>query len=297
MKIILLTLISLLTYSTLDAQKLYKPKKNRKDFFGKVESPNDGKVRPIGLQVQVGPTYTFTKKVNETFKSELDSVNRYYEYTHDPSGKLGFFAEVGLVHFNMKDPKFKFGRFVDYIDWGIGFKLIKGRETTTVSQFDASGNLLITNTGEGNFSKGYVYGRFAVHKLQYLNKTKKIFLDHSLGLNGDYSMLQKSTYKGARIMSTENYSPDFRAQLHYDLGFGIRLKKGRYLIPGIQLPVLGIQEWNNGSAKLQWFSSKYYPVMFHLKYIHLFPAKKSKHACFEGSSEDRKRNEEYLQQR
>ena len=54
MKIILLTLISLLTVSTLDAQKLYKPKKKRKDFFGKVESPNDGKVRPIGLQVQVG---------------------------------------------------------------------------------------------------------------------------------------------------------------------------------------------------------------------------------------------------
>ena len=53
MKIILLTLISLLTVSTLDAQKLYKQKKKRKDFFGKVESPNDGKVRPIGLQVQV----------------------------------------------------------------------------------------------------------------------------------------------------------------------------------------------------------------------------------------------------
>ena len=76
----------------------------------------------------------------------------------------------------MKDPKFKFGRFVDYIDWGIGFKLIKGRELTTVSQFNASGNLLFTNTGEGNFSKGYVYARFAVHKLQYLNKTKNILL-------------------------------------------------------------------------------------------------------------------------
>jgi HPt (histidine-containing phosphotransfer) domain-containing protein len=97
----------LLTVSTLDAQKLYKPKKKRKDFFGKVESPNDGKVRPIGVQVQVGPTYTLTRKVNQTFQSEPDSVNRYNEYTHDPSGKVGFFAEVGLVHFNMKEPKYK----------------------------------------------------------------------------------------------------------------------------------------------------------------------------------------------
>jgi hypothetical protein len=109
-------------------------------------------------------------------------------------------------------------------------------------------------------------------------------------------MLEKATYEGA-MFGPQTFSPAFRAQLHYDLGFGIRLKKGRYLIPGAQLPVLGIQEWNSGSAKLQWFSSKYYPVMFHLKYIHLFPAKKSKHACFEGSAEDRKRNEEFLQNR
>ena len=297
MRIITLVLIGVLSIANLEAQKLYKPKKNRKDFFGKVQSPNDGKVRPIGLQVQIGPTYTTTRKVNQTFQSAPDSVNRYYEFTQDSRGKVGFFAEVGLVHFNVKDPKFKFGRFVDYLDYGIGFKLFKGSETTTVTQFDASGNALFTNTGEGNFSKGYVYGRFAAHKLQYLNKTKNIFIDHSLGLNGDYGMLVKEPYEGARDVSTETFSPNFRAQLHYDFGFGIRLKKGRYLIPGIQLPLLGIQEWNNGSAKLQWFSSTYYPIMFHIKYIHLFPAKKSKHACFEGSSEDRKRNEEYLQNR
>jgi hypothetical protein len=295
MKIILLTLTGFFCFAYVEAQKLYKPKKNRNDFFGKAENPRDGKVRPLGFQAQIGPTYTFTHRKNETYQSNADSANRY-QLTRDPNGKIGFFAEVGLVRFNVKDAKYSFGRIIDYIDFGIGFKLINGLETTTVTHFDALGKSSYTDIGEGKFSKGYLYGRFAVHKLQYLNNTKNIFLDHSLGINGDYSMLEKSTYTPP-YFGPQVFSPIMRAQLHYDLGFGIRLKKGRYLVPGLQLPVLGIQEWNNGSAKLQWFSSKYYPVMFHIKYIHLFPAKKSKHACFEGSAEDRKRNEEYMQNR
>lgn len=295
MKTVLFTLLAVVFSTFADAQ-LYKPKKKKKDFFGKKENPTD-KVRPIGLQFQLGPTYTFTKN-NETFIQSTSDESERYQYLQDPNGRIGFFAEFGLVHFNMKEPKYKFGRFVDYIDYGVGFKLFRGNETTQFDRLDAVGNLLSTEMGEGNFSNGYLYARFAVHKLQYLNKTKNIFLDHSLGINGDFLVTGGSTnYKAPVITSNQAFAADFAAKLHYDIGFGIRLKKGKYLVPGVQLPILGISEWNRGNPSLHWYSSKYYPVLFHVKYIHLLPAKKQKHGCYQGDPADKKKNEEYMQNR
>lgn len=295
MKAVLLTLGLALCFSAVEAQTPYKPKKRKKDYFGKKENPND-KVRPIGLQLQLGPTYTFTKRKNEMVQSDPSATDRF-QYVHDPKGDFGIYAEIGLVRFNVKDPKFKFGRFVDYFDFGIGYKLLRGSETTTLDQLDATGNIQSTSTGNGKFSNGYLYGRFSLHKLQYVNKTKNIFLDHSLGINGDYLVTGgDQNYQGLVIPQTQYFSDPFRLQLHYGLGFGIRLKKGVYLVPGVQLPILGIQDWNNGSPSLRWYSSKYYPVQFQIKYIRLFPAKQGK-GCYEGDPAERKKNEEYMQNR
>ena len=293
MKNALLVLVSLLVLSGLEAQTPYKAKKRKKDYFGKVESPNDGKVRPIGIQVQLGLTHTFTRSKNETYTS-TDTAGRY-TFVQDPSGRPGFFAEIGLVHFNVKDPVFKFGRIIDYIDYGIGFKLLTGRESTTINYQDVTGAVIGSATGRGEFSNGYLYARFGVHKLQYINKTKNYFIDHSLGLNADYMLTGgEKNYQAPYIAANQYFAKPFVMQLHYDIGFGIRIKKGTYLIPGVQLPFLGIQEWNKGNPSLRWYSSKYYPALFHVKFIKLFPAKKGK-GCYEGDPADKKLNEQYLQ--
>jgi hypothetical protein len=293
---LLLILLTVFSLSSIEAQQLYNSKKKRKNHFGKRENPND-KVRPFGLQVQLGPTYAFTNKKNETFAAQDPSLGNF-SYTHDPSGRLGVFAEIGFVHFNMKAPKYKFGRIIDYIDYGVGFKLYGGKETTAVNRLDSIGGVAGTTIGEGEFYNGYAHARFAVHKIQYLNKTKNIFLDHSLGLNADLMVLiGNKDYKAPVLPATQRFDDPLRVQLHYDIGFGIRLKKGQYLIPGFQLPLLGIYEWDKGNPSINWYSSKYYPVLFHVKYIYLFKAKKSKNACYEGDAGGKKQNEEYMQNR
>lgn len=295
-KSIVLIVLTIFSFGLVNGQQLYKSKKKRKDYFGKAENPND-KVRPFGLQVQLGPTYTFTRLKNETIGIQDPSLGNF-QYTHDPSGRLGIFAEIGFVHFNMKEPKYKFGRFIDYIDYGIGFKLFGGHETTAIDRLDSIGGVVGTTIGEGEFYNGYANLRFGVHKLQYLNKTKNIFLDHSLGVNADFIVLPgNQDYKLPVLPFTQHFDDGLKVQLHYDLGFGIRLKKGQYLIPGVQLPILGIHEWNGGNPSINWFSSKYYPALFHIKYIYLFKAKKSKNKCYEGDARGRKQNEEYMQNR
>ncbi|MDD2984115.1 MAG: hypothetical protein PHQ74_12085 [Crocinitomicaceae bacterium] len=295
-KSLILILLAIFSLSSTQAQQLYNSKKKRKNYFGKKENPND-KVRPFGLQVQLGPTYTFTNRKNETFSTQ-DSASRNFNYTHDPKGKLGVFAEIGFVHFNMKDPKYKFGRIIDYIDYGVGFKLYGGRETTTIDILDSVGSIATTATGEGEFYNGYAHARFAVHKIQYLNKTKNIFLDHSLGLNADLMVLiGNKDYKAPVLANTQRFDDPLSIKLHYDIGFGIRLKKGQYLVPGVQLPLIGIHAWDKGNPSINWYSSKYYPALFHVKYIYLFKAKKSKNQCYEGDAAGKKQNEEYMQNR
>ena len=88
----------------------------------------------------------------------------------------------------------------------------------------------------------------------------------------------------------------FVAQLHYDVGLGIKIKRCAYLIPGIQLPILGMAEWNGFKPSLDWFSSNYRPILFKIKYIYLFEIKRTSTSCRDaGSEEDKKRNTEFLQ--
>lgn len=291
-KIVLcLTLLAFLPLFS-EAQSTYKPKKKRKDFFGGPEDFNDYK--PWGVQVQLGGTYTFTRRTNPVIG--LDTNNARYQYTHDPAGRLGIYAELGLAKFNMRKAKTRLGRAVDYFDFGVGYKLLGGRETTTLDQLDAMGNVVLSSEGEGKFYNGYVYGRFAVHKLIYLNKTKNYFFDNALGVNLDYLVTGGSTnYTQPVLPQTQKFAGDFVAQLHYGLGFGIRIKRGKYLIPGIQIPLVGIQDWNGGRAQLDWYSSRFYPMQFQIKYIQLLVKKSN--GCNTGSEEDRKRNEQYLQGR
>lgn len=277
--------------STVEAQKTYKPKKKKKDFFGGAEDFNDYK--PWGIQVQLGATYTFTRTKNELIQG-LDTNNSRFQYLHDPSGRLGIYAELGLAKFNMRKAKTRLGRAVDYFDFGIGYKLIGGKERTEIDQLDAVGNVFSSTEGNGEFYNGYLYGRFGVHKLIYLNKTKNYFFDNSLGINADYRLSGgNQNYEGAVIPQTQKFAGDFVAQLHYGLGFGIRIKRGKYLIPGVQIPLLGIQDWNGGRPQLDWYSSRFYPAQIQIKYIQLFIKKSN--GCNTGSEEDRKRNEQFLQ--
>lgn len=292
MKHVFLILCSLFfLVPTVEAQKAYKQKKKKKDFFGGARDYRD--YTPWGIQAQIGATYTFTPSKND-WQNSPDSANNRFRYLQDPAGKAGVFVEIGFARFNMKAAKFKFGRFVDYLDFGVGYKLIGGKETTKVENLDAVDNVVSSAEGKGDFYNGYLFGRFAVHKLIYLNKEKNYFFDNSLGINGDYRVSGRNqNYSGVFFPSTQQFSGDFRLQLHYGLGFGIRLKRGTYLIPGVQLPILGIQEWNKGRTGLDWYSSRYYPVLFHLKIIQLFVKKSN--GCNTGSDADKKRNEEFLQ--
>lgn len=263
--------------------------KSRGEAFGARDFRD---LRNYGPQISFGPTYQLTHLKNETIHTK-SSHNLPTDYVIDPKGSLGVFFDIGTAHFPTKPPKFLlFGnRLVSYYDWGIGFKLFGGKETTDVTNFDGSGNVLSTSKGIGRFYNGYISGRFTAHKNIHLGK--KYFIDNGLGVNFDYRVLSgDQTYYG--FISPQYAHKPLVIQLHYDLGLGIRLKRGSYLIPAIQIPIFGIVEMHKGSPALKWYSSNYFPILFKVKFIKILEKKKST-GCNTGSEEDRKRNKEYMQ--
>ncbi len=289
-------IISALLLSGLSfAQRDLTPGK-RSDAFGKYDLR---KLNNYGLQFQLGATGYMTKLKNQTVDvTDPTSAGFRGNYMHDPCGKTGVYGEIGMFHFPKKRSKLSLALktvLVSYYDWGVGFKYFRGSETIHANFTDALGTVIGSDSRSYKFSQGNLYGRFSLHKNMYFKRHREqinFFLDHSLGLNVDYRLLTKSedyTWYGV-MTQDQQYTKPLQVQLHYGLGFGFRLKRGAYLIPGVRTPLLGFQNtvpaYNSsdkgsnefGRPSIHWYSSRYWPVLIHVKYMFAFE-KKPKKGC------------------
>lgn len=242
---------------------------------------------PYGMQFQFGPAFMATSKKTNTFDLDHNTTHVGGNYTHTNAGNIGFYAELGMMHFPKKRSKLSKRLkyvFVSYYDWGIGYKHIGGAEKTTVNYNNAA---VVEN--DGSFYHGHVFGRFSLHKNFYLGEEKKYFIDNGLGINVDYRLVQgNSFYTGEVAPGQRSLYNNLVAQLHYSLGFGIKVRRGLYVIPGVRTPILGYQQVSStveangngsgskayfGNPSFQWFSSKYWPVYAHVKIMFLFEKK------------------------
>ena len=102
MKGIGIAIILLISLSSIAQRDLTPSKKSQ--AFGSRDFRN---LNNYGIQFQLGPTYTITRldKNNRTTIADyaIDSING--QYTHNPKGLLGFYAEIGMAHFPKKRSK------------------------------------------------------------------------------------------------------------------------------------------------------------------------------------------------
>ncbi len=273
---------------------------NKKQAFGKRDLRA---LNNYGLQFQLGATYLMSKLHNEVYSVNSGSGFRG-DFAHDPKGQLGAYAEIGMFHFPKKRSKLSLALktvLVSYYDWGIGFKYFRGIQDIDIQYKDALGNPIGSKeVTPYRFEFGHVYGRFSLHKNIHFKKKKtgdksNFFLDNSLGLNVDYRVTTKTdAYVHPIPITTDSipqaYSSPLHVQLHYGLGFGFRLKRGAYLIPGVRAPLLSYQMSNAvvsnqvsgkgsfGNPSFYWFSSRYWPILIHVKYMFALP-KRAKKGC------------------
>lgn len=242
-----------------------------------------------GIQFNFGPTYLLTH--GESPERDLaTSPDTSMTYTHNPSGRLGGFIEIGMVHIAKKRRK-----VIHYYDWGIGYKHFAGAEQTRLMVHRLGATE--TFNGNGVFDMGYLYARFNVHNVWQINKD--LFLDNALGFNVDYRLVgsvpgDNSRYDGAVLPQTQRFQQDLVAQLNYELGLGIKVRDGFFIIPSIHTPIFGIAEWTGGNPSLMWYSSRYQPLLAKVKFVWLFKSKNNGCPPVFGSPEDEKRNQQFL---
>ena len=261
-------------------------------------------VRSRGITFAAGITHQLCPKDNPTF--ELTSQNgQRGSYTINPNGKIGGFAEFGYVIFPtfkglIQIKKLHKTRLLDYMDMALGYRHYRGAEVTNLAYTNALGEISSQAEGMGQFSNGYLFGRFDAHTLLYVGKKKidkarKHFIDQSLGINIDYRLITSAqAYEPQseiqNLQPMAFHSP-LVAQLHYTLGFGIRFNRAWMMVPGISIPLVGIYEWNGFNARMNWFSSTYWPVQAQLKFIKLF--ERTPKCGAYGDAEDMQRNKDF----
>lgn len=233
-----------------------------------------------GIQFALGATYLMPSKPITGIISDNNGVRG--DYSINPKSDFGFFAELGMAHFpKWKGTPIKFlkkSRIMDYVDWGLGYRQYAGSESTTINIKNALGEIVSTQTGTGEFRNGYLYGRFSAHTLIYfgkkkIDKARKYFVDQSLGFNFDYNLFPgEKSYQNnfSQYQKPLEFQKPLMVQMHYSLGVGIRLNRAWMMIPGAQIPFLGLHQWNGFNAKMNWFSSQYWPVQAQIKFIKLF---------------------------
>ncbi|MCT4561747.1 MAG: hypothetical protein N4A41_10255 [Crocinitomicaceae bacterium] len=265
----------------------------KRQAFGKRDFQN---FRNYGIQLSFGATYTYAKKVTAFTENSPESTTRY-EYRYSPEGGLGGFLELGMAHFPEKGflqlGKRKV-RIISYWDWGLGVKALTGQENFDINYFDAAGNQTSSASATASFRHVLPYARISAHHNFYFKNGN--FIDLGAGFNFDYRVIGDSyNYDTTYRIDPQVYSKAFFAQMHAGLGYGFKVRRGFYIIPSFQMPILGFYEWNKGNPNLLWFSSTYRPLEFRMKFIWLF--KQKSNGCNTGTEEDQKRNKEYLQNR
>ncbi|MDG1036068.1 MAG: hypothetical protein P8O87_04435 [Crocinitomicaceae bacterium] len=293
---------------TVHAQKSLNPR-NSKKMFGGPQSFQDYNL--FGLQFQLGGATFLNRTENPTMDiySNTDALNG--NYTIDPKNRLGFYGEVGMFHFPKKFPKLKISQkksivLLSYVDWGVGFKYFSGNEQIEVNYMNPPGGAAATESRSYSFTNGNVYGRFSMHKNNYFQSKKRkeklnFFLDHSIGFNFEYRLVQTSSnYDWPPMTTNEQYSKPFQFQMHYGLGFGFSPKRGTFIVPGIRLPILGYQSTQPtingnedgissfGKPSMHWFSSRHWPLLVNVKFMFAFPKKASGCATGITNEQDKK---------
>ncbi len=256
-KLLISSLIIAYSLPAIAQTHLYK-RKNR-DLV-----PLSGQMMLSGWHFAPGLTYMLPQNKG-LFKSSESSKDV------NPKGKFAFYVEAGRYTIFPGG-----GNVFNYMDYSLAFKRLSGKE--------------IYNGNEGFFKQNYLLGNFNINNIIQL--TDYTFIQNSLGVNVDYNLFGQVQSSG----SSATEPSKLIAQLHYKLGYGIKVTNNLFIIPILETPILNTWAWEKGKSTLGFFSSRYRPLILTVRFA--FLSKRSQ-VCppVYNSPDDKKKQEQYMQQR
>lgn len=220
--------------------------------------PLDGKMKRGGLYFAPGITYALANakdREEEVFRAGDTSYTAIY----DPNGRIGLYLEAGWFHAT-RDPI-----ILDYWDFGIAYKQLKGTEEFTgILQ---RGDSIATIAGSGAFRDQYLTVHVNANK--FFQTGRYQFVQLSLGANGDFDIGSRRAHTGDPFLNQHEFPPSILAQAHVKLGYGFKMTQRLFVIPAIETPVFSVLPEDQGFGQLQWFSSPYRPLILSIRFLFL----------------------------
>lgn len=249
----------------------------------------DGRYKLSGWHFAPGLTYTLTRFTNKE-QTLYNNNDTSYKTIFNPAGRLGLYFEFGRYRI------FKYGYLFNYMDYGIAFKQLKGKESFEGTLLQESSSITLAQfNGNGAYSFNYITGNFNLNNVKQLKEY--IFLQTGIGVNADYSIIHRSNYEGNTFGQNQQVPSRFMAQLHVKLGFGWKASDMLYIIPTLETPVLNIYEWYKGKSTLPVFNSRYRPLILTVRIAWLSKPKTDDCPKVEGMPDDKKRQNNYQMNR
>lgn len=210
-----------------------------------------------GWFISPGITYMLPEDRRE-FRTDYftNSDNRDTIYSGDFSraGKIGLYLEAGRHHFIRN-------RFIlDHIDYGIHFKMLRGREN-----FEGITNLnnsFVPVTNRSTYSESFAGAFFNISNI--IQITDNHWIQNSLGVNADYRVISKRA-TDIDFGATYGFPNSLLGQLHYKLGFGWKPEPGIFIMPMIETPILTAYPWEDGKSTLQYFVGRNRPLILTIR--------------------------------
>ncbi|MFI5203500.1 MAG: hypothetical protein ACHQF2_03300 [Flavobacteriales bacterium] len=242
-----------------------------------------GHDRLSGFHFAPGLTYTLTRFANkeeELYRTSTDVTTG----TVDPKGRFGFYLEAGMYHV------FKYPGIFHYLDWSIAWKNLRGsQEFTSTVRTESTNSILYQSSGNGGFSHHYLLGNVNLNSVKQIGHYT--FLQNSLGLNGDYGIIQN---QDAPVPFTTGYDPArFLLQLHYKFGVGFKVNKYWFIIPTLETPVLNIIQFEKGKSTIGVMNSRYRPLILTIRFARLRKPKSGDCPPVYGPEGDKQRQQNY----
>jgi hypothetical protein len=194
------------------------------------------------------------KNPEERLWASNDSV---FDVNYNASGKIGVGFEFGRFHVIKKS------RLISHVELLMGLKVFRGVERFTAVLDEPDRPEVYQLQGDGTFNHAYATMSFVATNSKQLGRD--LFLENSLGINGDYQVGGNQRYNRAGLPIELNDLSRFVFQAHYRLGFGFKISRQLLIVPTLETPIVTFYEYDDLKSTLHVFNSRYRPFIFRVR--------------------------------
>lgn len=203
--------------------------------------------------VYLAPSLTYTAPFPEE-KIVSNVVDTTYTILSKPEGKFSFGFELGWYH------SFENPIFFHYLEGGIGYRSFKGSSNIDLTK--AWDGFSINSAGIEDYTLTHLSAVFRAIRASQLGKFT--FFTYGPGINYDYHLSDNRNIASTQFKETEQ---DQKLQLHFQIGFGIRLTESIVFLPQLEIPLVEVFPTGKWEASHNFAENKLYPLLLSFKFM------------------------------